>query len=351
MPLHLTIDPHRLTDRLLALLKIDSPTGRTDQAIDSVQRILAGIGIDASRTRKGGLLASLQGEQAGPTRALTAHVDTLGAMVKEIKPNGRLRMSRLGGLQWPSVDGEACRLYTADGATLTGSILIDTASAHVHGQEALERSRDDKHMELRLDERTTSADDTRSLGVQVGDFVAVDPKPVASSSGYIRSRFLDDKAGVACLLAAIEAIDANGLALPGPTYLHISNYEEVGHGAAADLPADLDELVAVDMAAVGDGQESDEHHVTICRKDSGGPYHAGLTDQLRRLAETNQIPYRVDIYPYYRSDGSAHWFAGGSARVALLGPGVDASHHYERTHIDALMATTQLLVAYLCHPS
>ncbi|MGA9531268.1 MAG: M42 family metallopeptidase [Anaerolineales bacterium] len=351
MSIDLTVDRQRLTNSLLTLLKIDSPTGRTDQAIDHVQGMLSDLGIETNKTRKGGLLASLEGEGDGPSRALTAHVDTLGAMVKEIKANGRLRMTRLGGLQWPSVEGEACRLYTAEGATLTGSILIDTASAHVYGSEAGERERNDEHMELRLDEVTTSEDETRALGVQVGDFVAVDPKPAASPSGFVRSRFLDDKAGVASLLAAIEAVQANGLTLSGPTYLHISNYEEAGHGAAADLPADLDELVAVDMAAVGDGQESDEHHVTICRKDSGGPYHAGLTAQLRRLAEANEIPYRVDIYPYYRSDGSAHWFAGGSAKVALLGPGVDASHHYERTHLDAMVATTQLLVAYLCHPS
>jgi len=201
-------------------------------------------------------------------------------------------------------------------------------------------------MEVRLDARTTDADQTRDLGVQVGDFVAFDPR-VESHNGFIRSRHLDDKACVACIFAAINALQSAGLQPSQTTTFHISNYEEVGHGAASGFPPDLAELITVDMAAVGEGQTSDEFHSTLCVKDSGGPYHHGLNQKLRQLAEEYQVPYKVDIYPYYGSDGEAFWRAGGDVAVALIGPGVDASHNYERTHLDALNATTQWLIAYL----
>jgi putative aminopeptidase FrvX len=180
----------------------------------------------------------------------------------------------------------------------------------------------------------------------VGDFVAFDPR-VEVRKGFVRSRFLDDKAGVACILAAVKALHSAGLQPRQTTYLHFSNYEEVGHGAAAGIPSTVAELVAVDMAAVGDGQTSDEFHTTICVKDSAGPYHHGLSTQLRKLAEENGIPHKVDIYPYYGSDGEAFWRAGGDVAVALIGPGVDASHNYERTHLESLVATAYWLVAYL----
>jgi putative aminopeptidase FrvX len=191
-----------------------------------------------------------------------------------------------------------------------------------------------------------SEQDTRSLGIQVGDFVAFDPRVELGEEGFIRSRHLDDKAGVACLLAALRAMLRGGRQPGQRTVIHISNYEEVGHGAAG-LPTDLAELVAIDMAAIGEGQASDEFHTTICLKDSGGPYHAGLSAQLRNLAEAEEIPYRLDTYPHYGSDAEAYWRAGGDARIALFGPGVDASHNYERTHVEALEATARLALAYL----
>jgi putative aminopeptidase FrvX len=184
------------------------------------------------------------------------------------------------------------------------------------------------------------------LGIQVGDFVSFDPR-VEMTDGFIRSRFLDDKACVAAIVAAIKALADSGKVPAQTTYFHISNYEEVGHGASAGIPADVHELVTVDMAAVGPGQESDEFHATICVKDSGGPYHYGLSNKLRKLADEHEIPYKVDIYPYYGSDGEAFWRAGGDVAVALIGPGVDASHNYERTHTEALLATTNWILAYL----
>jgi putative aminopeptidase FrvX len=201
-------------------------------------------------------------------------------------------------------------------------------------------------MEVRLDARTTRAEETRQLGIEVGDFIALDPR-VEVTNGFIRSRHLDDKACVACIVAAVKAICDAGLKPVQRTHLLISNYEEVGHGAAAGFPADLAELIAVDMAAVGEGQNSDEFHATLCVKDSGGPYHHGLSQKMRQIAEDQGIDYKVDIYPYYGSDGEAYWRAGGDVAVALIGPGVDASHNYERTHLDALIATTQWIIAYL----
>ncbi len=229
---------------------------------------------------------------------------------------------------------------------MLGSILVTHASTHVYGNKAAETKRDDDTMEVRLDELTTSAEETRGLGIEVGDFVAFDPR-VETSNGFVRSRHLDDKACVAILLAVIQSMHKAGLKPAQTTTFLISNYEEVGHGASAGFPADMRELVTVDMAAVGEGQRSDEFHASLCVKDSGGPYHYMLNQKLRALAEEYQIAFKVDVYPYYGSDGEAYWRAGGDVAVALIGPGVDASHNYERTHTEALTATTQWIMAYL----
>jgi putative aminopeptidase FrvX len=346
MPLP-TIDEHYLRDILVDLLNIPSPTGFAGAAMDRVVADLDDLGLSHAYTRKGALTATLVGQAEDAPRALTGHVDTLGAMVKEVKPNGRLKLTRIGGFAWNTVEGESCRVFTRSGKTISGSLLLIQASGHVYGQAVNKTLREDATMEVRLDERTSSAEETRALGIEVGDFVAFDPRVVVTESGFIRSRHLDDKAAVAAMLAAVKALQDAGLTPAQRTTLHFSNYEEVGHGAAAGFPPDLTELVAVDMAAVGRGQTSDEFHVTICVKDSGGPYHHGLSNRLRDLADEHAIPYKVDIYPYYGSDGEAFWRAGGDVKVALIGPGVDASHNYERTHMEALVATTQLILAYL----
>src|SRR5512140_841447 len=341
------IDTACLLDFLVRLLNTPSPTGYTEQAIELVEQELAKYpALQVHRTRKGGLVAKWPVEGSLAPRALTAHVDTLGAMVKEIKPNGRLAVSRIGGLQLNAVETEGCWVFTSRGGKLRGSLLVDTASGHVHGAKAGETVRNEEHMEVRLDARTTSAKETRSLDVAAGDFIAFDPR-VEVTNDFVRSRFLDDKAGVAALVAAIKALSDAGKAPKQTTYFHFSNYEEVGHGAAAGIPSDVHELLTVDMAAVGAGQESDEFHATLCLKDSGGPYHHGLSNKLRELAERNAIPYKTDIYPNYSSDGEAFWRAGGDVAVALIGPGVDASHNYERTHLDALVGTTNLIMAYM----
>jgi putative aminopeptidase FrvX len=341
------IDTDYLLQVLTDLLNTPSPTGFAHQAIARVEQSLAGFpGLRVNRTHKGALVATWAGKASGAPRALTAHVDTLGAMVKEIKSSGRLKLTKIGGFAWNTVEGEGCTVFTRKGESVRGSLLLTKASGHVHGGQVNETKRDDDTMEVRLDARTASADETRALGIEVGDFVAFDPR-VEVIDGFVRSRHLDDKACVACLLAAVKALTDANLQPTQTTILHISNYEEVGHGAASGFPPDLSELVTVDMAAVGEGQTSDEFHATLCVKDSGGPYHHDLSQKLRSLAEEHAIPYKVDIYPHYGSDGEAYWRAGGDVAVALIGPGVDASHSYERTHLEALVATTQWVLAYL----
>ncbi len=341
------INNEYLIDFLVGLLNIPSPTGYTDKAIAYVEAALAVFPVlEISRTKKGGLVATWKGQSATSPRGLTAHADTLGAMVKEIKGSGRLKLTKLGGFSWNTVEGEGCTVFASHGEPVRGSILIDAASVHVHGKDVGETKRDDDHIEVRLDARTTSQEETQELGIEVGDFVAFDPR-VEITNGFVRSRHLDDKAGIACLMAAIRALHEADLRPAQDTTFHFSNYEEVGHGAASGLPENLSELLAVDMAAVGKGQTSDEFNVTLCVKDSGGPYHHGLNQRLRKLAREHAIPFKVDIYPYYGSDGEAYWRAGGDVAVALIGPGVDASHSYERTHTDALAATTKWVLAYL----
>lgn len=341
------IDTDYMIDLLVQLLNTPSPTGFAHHAVALTSEAFKQFpDLELTATRKGALVATWPGEQDNEPRGLTAHIDTLGAMVKEIKSNGRLKLTNIGGFAWNTVEGEGCDVHTNSSDTVRGSILLDKASGHVHGAKVNDTKREAKVMEVRLDARTTSAEETRELGIQVGDFVAIDPR-VEVTNGFVRSRHLDDKACVATMLAAVKAMHDAGLKPKQTTTLHISNYEEVGHGAASGFPPDMAELVSLDMAAIGEGQTSDEFHATLCVKDSGGPYHHGLSQRLRKLAEQHEIAHKVDIYPYYGSDGEAYWRAGGDVAVALIGPGVDASHNYERTHTDALVATTQWTIAYL----
>jgi len=342
------IDIQYMLEFLTGLLNTPSPTGFTEAAIQYTENALSQFPeIKLARTRKGALVATLIGERDDAPRGLTAHADTLGAMVKEIKSDGRLRLTKLGGFPWNTAEGEGCTIFASNGETFRGSILLSKASVHVHGSKVSDTKRDDENMEVRLDLRTSSDEDTEDAGIQVGDFVAFDPR-VEVTNGFVRSRHLDDKACVANIVAAVKALHDAGLKPLQTTTILISNYEEFGHGAAAGFPKEMTELVAVDMAAVGNGQTSDEFSATVCVKDSGGPYHHGLSQKLRQLGDDYEIPYKVDIYPYYGSDGEAFWRAGGDVAVALIGPGVDASHNYERTHTDGLVATTQWILAYLC---
>ena len=338
-------DTNHFTKFLVDLLNIPSPTGFAEPAIAFVEKELSQYQqLELSRTRKGALVAKWTVESDLPPVALTAHVDTLGAVVKEIKSSGRLKLSRIGGVQWPTIETEGVWVFTSKGEKIRGSVLIDNASGHIFG--GTDTPLNDDHMEVRLDARTTSEKETRELGINIGDCVAFDPR-VEVTNGFIRSRFLDDKACVANVVAAIKSLAESGRSPKRSVYFHISNYEEVGHGASAGIPSDVAELVTVDMAVVGAGQESDEFSATLCIKDSGGVYHEGLNKKLRAIAEKHGIAYKTDVYPLYGSDGEAFWRAGGDVALALIGPGIDASHNYERAHMDGLNATTNWIMAYL----
>lgn len=338
------------TDYLLRILEdlinTPSPTGDTAWAVSFVEQELASMGVSCIQTQKGALLAQFPGLKDNAPRALTAHVDTLGAVVSQIKSNGRLKMSALNGLMWPSVESEGVTVMTRSGTGIRGSVVLQNGAAHVN-KEASTAPRNADTLEIRLDERTTSAEETRFLGVDVGDFVYFDPRFEKNPSGFVRSRFLDDKACVACCLAAIKAMTDAGISPAQRTHILISNFEEVGHGGTDGLPDDLAEVVVLDMAVVGDGQNGDETHCSVCVKDSSGPYSRPLTERLRTLADRANIDLKTDVYPYYGSDGSAYWRSGGRAQVALIGPGVDTSHGYERTHVDAMRDTAALVTEYL----
>lgn len=347
------IDEKYFTDFLINLLNIESPTGFASPAIDFVEQELSKYKqLQVTQTRKGALLAKWDPSTGSgrksdlPPIALTAHVDTLGAVVKEIKSNGRLKLSKIGGLQWNSTETEGVWIITAKGEKIRGSVLIDNASGHIFSAGMGETPRNDEHMEVRIDARTTSEKETRALGINIGDCVAFDPR-VEVTNGFIRSRFLDDKACVANLLAAIKSLADSGQSPTRSVYFLIANYEEVGHGASSGIPDDVVELLTIDMAVVGRGQASDEFHATLCIKDSGGVYHEGFNKKLRAIAEKHNIEYKTDVYPFYSSDGEAFWKAGGDVAVSLIGPGIDASHNYERAHMDGLNATTNWILAYL----
>ena len=330
---------------MVGLLNTSSPTGDAEQAMVYVIDAVRDLPLTVSRTLKGGLVLTWPGDATCP-RALTAHVDTLGAMVRRIKVNGRLELTSIGGFDWHSIETEGCYVAAAGGELIRGSLLPVKASVHIYGADASKLERKAENYEVRLDVRTASRAETECLGVNVGDFIYFDPR-VEVANGFIRSRYLDDKAGVACVYGALLALQRAGLSPRYRLDVLIANYEEVGHGGSSGIPADVQELVVVDMAAAGEDQNSDEFSVGICAKDSGGPYHLGLRRELERLAAANAIPYKVDTYPNYGSDGEAAWRAGADLKVALIGPGVDASHSYERTHWDSIDATTRLIAAYL----
>lgn len=331
------------------LCRIPSPTGFTKNVVDEVARRLEAQGLTVQRTVKGSLVASFPGNEArsGGGRLLSAHVDTLGAMVKEVKSSGRLALTRIGGYDWSTIEGEYCTVHLRSGGEVTGTILTTKASTHIHGQALSDLKRDEKSIEVRLDVEAHSADELRAFGVSVGDFVSLDTRTTITANGFIKSRHLDDKACVATLIGLAKTVQEQGVDLARPTYLYISTYEEVGHGNSAGVPEGVTEVIAVDMAAVGEGQTSDEWSVTVCVKDGSGPYDYDLSNQLIEMARANGIDPRIDIYTHYASDVSQALRAGYDIRGALIGPGVDGSHSYERMHQRSLEETAKLLLAYV----
>lgn len=328
------------------LVSIPSPSGYTEKVIQYVENIFNDLGVESKRNNKGGLIATLPGKNQEQHRMLTAHVDTLGAMVKEIKSNGRLRLDLIGGFRYNSIEGEYCTIHTSSGKEFTGTILMHQTSVHVY-KDAGKAERNQENMEVRIDAKVKNEEDVRALGIEVGDFVSFDPRVELTDNGFIKSRHLDDKASVAILIQLIKRLKEENITLPYTTHFLISNNEEIGYGGNSNIPEETVEYLAVDMGAIGDGQATDEYTVSICAKDSSGPYHYGLRNHLIHLAKENGIEYKVDIYPYYGSDASAAIRAGHDIVHGLIGPGIDASHAFERTHEDSLKHTENLLYHYL----
>lgn len=328
-------------EQLKALTSIPSPTGFTRAVTDYVIKTLEEMGFAPERSTKGNVLVCLGGE--GEPLVLASHVDTLGAMVRSIKDNGRLRPTTLGGHQWSTADGENCTVHTRDGRVYTGVVLNTEPSSHVADEkvETLE-----KNMEILLDENVGTKDDVASLGIQTGDIIAMDPRTVITKSGYIKSRFLDDKLSASVLLGLARAVAAGEVKLTRKVSLLFTVYEEVGHGGAF-VPADTCEMISVDMGCVGDDLGCTERMVSICAKDSGGPYNYELVSALADTAKRLSLDYAIDVYPHYGSDVEATLRAGYDIRHGLIGPGVYASHNYERSHMDGVRNTYELLRAYV----
>lgn len=328
------------------ILSIPSPSGYTDKVMDYIISELEKISVPYIMTNKGALVATINGSDNSCWRTLSAHVDTLGAMVKEIKDSGTLALTPVGGFMMTSIDGENCTVQTIDGKSYSGTIQTTKPSVHVSGDEARELKRVPENMEVVLDEKVFSKKDVEKLGIDVGDYICFDSRTTFTQKGFIKSRHLDDKASAAILLYAIRYIKENSIPLPHTTSFFISNYEEVGHGACAGIPENTKEFLSVDMGAPGPGQNSSEYSVCICAKDSSGPYDYGFRKKLINLCRKNNISYKVDTYPHYGSDASAALRAGWDVKAGLIGTGVFASHAYERTHEDGVMSTLDLVMKY-----
>lgn len=333
-------------EKTTALLAIDSPTGYTRAAEEFVQKEFEALGFPAVRTNKGGILIDLGGKNADDALLLEAHADTLGGMVAEIKGSGRLRIVNVGGMNANNAEAENCRVVTKFNGIYEGTFQLCDASLHVNGNYN-DTARKWKTMEVVLDELVSDAEDVKKLGISVGDFVCFEPRTRVTKSGYIKSRFLDDKLSVGILLGFAKYLADNKLVPERRVYVHVTVYEEVGHGGAASVPAGVTEAISVDMGCVGDGLQCTERQVSICAKDSGGPYSYEVVQKLIAAAKRENADYAVDIYPHYGSDVEATLSAGADIRHGLIGAGVYASHGYERSHKDGVLNTLRVLKGYL----
>ena len=330
-----------IKEQLYTLTSIPSPSSFTAKVTDHLLSELSSLGYSPERSNKGNVFVTLGG--SGSPLVLAAHVDTLGAMVRSIKENGRLRPTTIGGHQWSTADGENCTIHTRDGRVYTGVVLNKEPSSHVADQktELIE-----ENMEILLDENVASDQDTLALGIQTGDIIAMDPRTVVTESGYIKSRFLDDKLSAAILLGLARAVREDAWKLNRKVSLLFTVYEEVGHGGSV-VPDDTEEMISVDMGCVGSDLGCTERMVSICAKDSGGPYNYDLITALSNLAKEKKLDYAIDVYPHYGSDVETTLRAGYDIRHGLIGPGVYASHNYERSHMDGVHNTFELLKAYI----
>jgi putative aminopeptidase FrvX len=341
------ITPYRQTlfQNAEELLKIDSPTGFTQEAAVYLLQKAEKLGYPCEKNQKGCVMVTIPGRDPSKTVLISGHIDTLGLMVRSITEDGMLKFTLLGGPVVPTLDGEYCRIHTRSGNVYTGTILSLSPSAHVY-TDSKTRERAPAEMAVRLDMPVCKKEDVEKLGIRAGDFICIDPKTQITESGFLKSRFIDDKGGSACMLTLAEILSKENRKPAFTTILFFSVYEEVGHGAAC-LPLEVSEMLAVDMGCVGDDLSCTEYDVSICAKDSSGPYDYEMVGRLISLAEQNHLKFAVDIYPQYGSDVSAALRGGNNIRGALIGPGVHASHGMERTHWKGLSNTLSLLLAYV----
>lgn len=326
------------------LLQTPSPSGYYEPVMKLVKELAEKEGAVFSLTRKGCAILTIEGKDHTKAIGACAHCDTLGAMVRSIGSDGSLQFTKVGGPILATLDGEYCTILTRDGRNYSGTFLSKSPAVHVFS-DASTRPRDEENMYIRLDEVVKNADDVKALGISAGDYVCIDPKTCVTESGFLKSRFIDDKASVACLLTVAHILHEERIVPEYDLKFLISMYEEVGHGAAV-VPQNLISMLAVDMGCVGDDMSCTEYDVSICAKDSGGPYDYPLTTKLIHLAKENNLQYAVDIYPYYGSDIGAMWRAGNDIPGALIGTGVHASHGMERTHFDGIYNTISLILLY-----
>lgn len=328
------------------LLAYPSPTGFTKQAAEFVKAELEAMGYEPKLTTKGAVLVNLGGEAQEDAVLLAAHIDTLGAMVTQIKGNGRLQLTNIGGMNPNNAEAENCRVYTRDGRSYEATFQLANASTHVNGEyNNTKRSYDS--MEAVLDELVYTKEDVEALGIMAGDFVCFDPRTVITEKGFIKSRFLDDKFSSGILLGYAKYLKEAQIIPKRGVYLMFTTYEEVGHGGAACVPKGVTEMISVDMGCVGDGLGCDETKVSICAKDSVGPYDYDVTTALITKAKEKNLDFAVDVYPYYGSDVDVALKAGYDIKHGLIGPGVYASHGYERSHRKGAENTFELIRAYL----
>lgn len=327
------------------IINIPSPTGYCKNVVLHIEKIAGEMGLKLERNRKGNAIIEINGKDNSYCVGIPVHVDTLGAMVRSVNVDGTIKITSIGGNLFPTLDGEYCKIHTRQGKIYTGTLLSTSPAAHVY-KDAADKERNEENMVVRLDELVTNQEDVQSLKIETGDFISIEPKFTVTSSGHIKSRYLDNKAGTACALSLLELFKRLKTKPKNKVKIIISTYEEVGHGCA-NIPQDIDELVGIDMGCIGLDLACTEQDVSICAKDSSGPYDYDIISRLIELAEKNKIRHAVDIYPMYGSDVSAALRGGNDIRGGLIGPGVHGSHGMERTHIDGIENTIKLIYAYL----
>ena len=333
-------------EKTVELLQIDSPTGYTDEAAAWVKKEFESLGYEAKITGKGGVLVTIGGKDKENGIFVEAHTDTLGGMVSTIKSNGRLSITPLGGMEANNAETENVRIVTKFNGDYEGTFQLVNASVHVNG-DYRETSRTFDTCEVVIDEPVKTKEDVEKLGISVGDIVCFEPNTCITKSGYIKSRFLDDKLSVGILLGYAKYLKDEKVTPSRAVYVHVTVYEEVGHGGCASVPAGVTEALSVDMGCVGEGLNCTEHQVSICSKDSGGPYAYSVVKGLMEAAKKMDVDYAVDVYPHYGSDVEATLRAGYDVRHGLIGSGVYASHGYERSHRDGVENTLKLLIGYI----